>query len=529
MIRFTRIRIQDYKSIQDVTLQIEPGLYRVIGKAKGYSSNGSGKTTVTQAIVLALFNRDFSGAKIDEISNRVTGKDFIITLDFMKDGHMYQLINNRRRKTMTIAKNSHTVASGYKECGTMVTTLLGMGYETFVLTHFITSKTVNHITENLSNPALFNDILQIAQLKDLDKKFLELSKELKQDTANTQQELNNAETVANTLKLTERFDIANLSSELASLEEERVQLTMHMAEEHKRHTPGISLLKAQKRDLQSQIANITDSIDNGVCPTCETLLVSKENISALTGRLDGCVSELEEVTASLDKLEDIWDSVYGKLDLAIGALDRDIAKVKADLRVAEEIEVSTSSTSYRTVEDIKSDLDKLQQLTRYVSYTREQIKEGNVVKELLENFFEIVSIKMQEYGTLINMNGLDVEVVVNKLGMGVVLHRGEAFIPVSTLSNGEKTRLSLLVLISMLAAMKEVSNAETNYLVFDEASASFDASGIDELEALFSYMKNMGQACFVITHGNEMAKVSFDHEILVSKTGGISNVTSSAI
>ena len=137
---------------------------------------------------------------------------------------------------MTITKNGHPLSSGYKDCNTTITTLLGMGYDTFVLTHFITSKTVGHITENLSNPNLFNDILQIAQLKDLDKKFLELSKELKQETTSVQRELNTIESLAETLKLSQRFDVPSLTAELSALKAERLQQTLLLADEEKTYT-----------------------------------------------------------------------------------------------------------------------------------------------------------------------------------------------------------------------------------------------------------------------------------------------------
>jgi len=522
LIRFISIRVQNYKSIEDATLIIEPGLYRVVGDSQGYSSNGSGKTTVTQAITLALFNRDFSGAKLDEVSNRITGRGFCISLVFEKEGKEYTVVNNRQRNQMYVTTQGTKVVSGVKDTVRFITTTLGMGYETFCLTHFITSKTVGHITENLSSPSLFNDILQIAQLKELDKKFLEISKELKAETAMAQKELSSSESIAATLALTNKYDVPRLRQELDIQQSEQADATMILIMAQQTHLPTIKAVAKSRDELLAQVQALKSTLDNGVCDTCGTLLAGKDNQQELKNSLQVLNDRLDVVAEEYEDKSKLWReisrTIEDKRDTASGV----IQTIKQDLRVAEEISVATSRHSDTDIKDIEANIKSLQDLTRYVNYSREQIKEGNVVKELLENFFHIVAVKIVDYSALINMNGMDVTIMANKLGMGVTLQRGDEFVPVSTLSNGEKTRLSLLVLISMLAAMKEISNAETNYLVFDEASSSFDTSGIAELEALFSYMKGMGQACFVITHGAEMSKVSFDHEVLLTKNEGIS-------
>jgi len=79
--------------------------------------------------------------------------------------------------------------------------------------------------------------------------------------------------------------------------------------------------------------------------------------------------------------------------------------------------------------------------------------------------------------------------------------------------------------MAMLDAMKCISDSETNIIVLDEASSSFDASGVDELSRLFSHMKSLGQSIYLITHGSELDEVPYDYELKAIKHGGISSVS----
>jgi energy-coupling factor transporter ATP-binding protein EcfA2 len=108
--------------------------------------------------------------------------------------------------------------------------------------------------------------------------------------------------------------------------------------------------------------------------------------------------------------------------------------------------------------------------------------------------------------------------------MMIQIHHNNVDIPIESLSNGEKTRLSLLILISMLDAMKSVTDAETNYLVIDEAVSSLDASGAAEMEKLFSYLKSLGQSVFIITHGKELDQVHYTNSLTVTKENGVSGI-----
>lgn len=522
MVKFNSIRIQDYKSIGDITIQFEPGIYKVVGESQGYSSNGAGKTSVTQAIVLGLYNKDFTSAKVDEVSNRITGRGFKITIDLIKDGVPYIIVNDREKKKYTVHSKGERLVTGARDCVYFITNLLGMGYDTFCLTHFITSRTVNHITENLSNPTLFNDILQISQLKELDKRVMQYGQVVSKEVEGLESELGHSLTLESRRKVQEKYNLQTLNETLGTLKELNRQNMLESTDEYSKHMPDIELLSKELADTKKKVKDLTAIVNSGVCPTCASLLVKKDDLAGFEQEREFHQSAAVALKEKLLDKKQAWRAVERQLGEDKIKIIEDIRACETSITIAEELEIAMDDLSGRSSEDIRGELKPRKSMQSLLHYIRKSIKEGLIVKSLLSTFFEIVQIKMNEYAALINMNDTQVKVTVNKLGMGIALTKAGEFIPVSTLSNGEKTRLSILLLVSMLDAMKEVSDSETNYLVFDEASASFDASGVDELEQLFTYMKSLGQSSFVITHGSEMDKVQFDHTLIIKKEEGVS-------
>lgn len=524
MVRFLSIRIQNYKSIGDITIRFNPGIYKVVGESQGYSSNGAGKTSITQAIVLALFNRDFTTAKVDEISNRITGKGFTITLDLIKNDTPYTIINDRENKKYTVYSKGEKVVSGARDCTAFISSLLGMGYDTFCLTHFITSRTVNHITENLSNPTLFNDILQISQLKELDKRVQQYGQQVSFEVEKLEAELGHAITIESRRVMQTKYNLQSLNEELSSLKSKRKQHLLVMASEASKHTPNISALADELLSIKTKIADLNSIIHSGVCPTCASLLVKKSDLEGFEQEKAFYIEKQKDLQDTLIERKSLWAEVERELKNTDLQFYEAIRECETNIVIAEELDIAMDTLSGRNIADIKNEVSPKQKMQSLLLFIRKAIKDGLIVKSLLSTFFEIVQIKMNNYSALINMNDTQVKITVNKLGMGIALTKNGEYIPVTTLSNGEKTRLSILLLVSMLDAMKEVSESETNYLVFDEASASFDASGVDELEQLFTYMKGLGQSSFIITHGHEMDKVHFDYTLTVRKEDGISYV-----
>lgn len=101
---FEKITIQNFLSIRSITLDLQDrGLVLLKGKNEDnpdLNNNGSGKSSIIEAIVYALYGRTIRGVKGDAIVHRIPKKNTKIFLDLIDDnGDKYRIARYRKHST----------------------------------------------------------------------------------------------------------------------------------------------------------------------------------------------------------------------------------------------------------------------------------------------------------------------------------------------------------------------------------------------------------------------------------------------
>lgn len=532
MTRFKKVIVQNYKSIEYASIDFLSGIYKVVGDNQDttYTSNGAGKSSVLQAIVLGLYNKDFTGAPLESLSNRFTGKQYLITVEMstMVDGVMRDVTvtNPGGAARMRAYVDGDLVATGSITVVPLVEKWLGMGYSTFKITHFITSATITNLTQNLSQPTLFNDILHIVELQELDKKLQQAGKTIAQELDDVKTKVQQAEQQSKLMEFKAKYDLKVIEGDIEAFEEEVSNTDTKYQELHKEISSAKYRAGVEVSQLQQVIDQTRTSLREGICSMCGSLLLDKSTLQDLNTNLEEYVEKLKIAKEILDDVSGKQKVLNKKYNEQRQDLLNKLATLGQDLNIAKEIEQMEFCEPSESLEPTLQDLEE-QML--FITTARKEIKNGKVIKNVLDQFFGIVSVKLQEYSELIRLDHFSITIANDKLGMAIILNQNGYDVPIESLSNGEKTRLSLLVLISMLDAMKIVSDSETNLVILDEAASSFDKSGIEELSKLFAYLRNLGQAIFIITHGSEMDEVEYNYQLLVTKNNGSASAVISEI
>jgi DNA repair exonuclease SbcCD ATPase subunit len=527
LIRFKKIQVQNYKAIEYAELDFLSGVYKVIGvnNDSTYTSNGAGKSTILQALVLGLYNKDFTGAPLDTLSNRFTGKPYsiLITMDAFLDGKFREVtvLNPAGAARMTLRIDGVLEAQGAVVVLPKIESMLGMGYATFKLTHYITSSTITNLTQNLSQPTIFNDILHIVELQELDKRLLSISKTVNESLDNANDMLKTFTQHSKVTDLQAKYNLPEITKDLESAINTLELVQAKYAEKTSPLKATISTLKNEILKLDDTISQTKTSLRHGVCSLCKSILVSNDALNDLNTALQDAESMKSVKEQELHEANSQLLSIDRKFESANMDALNSVALLKQDLKTAEEL----LNIDIDIVEDPSGLIQELNKQVSFISTARKEIKSGKVIKNILEQFFNIVSIKLHDYSELIQLNHFDISLSSDKLGMSIDIQQNGISVPIELLSNGEKTRLSLLILVSMLDAMKVVSESETNVVVFDESSSSLDASGADEMMRLFSYLKHMGQSVFLVTHGSELDMIPYDYQLTVTKDNGKSYIT----
>ena len=91
------------------------------------------------------------------------------------------------------------------------------------------------------------------------------------------------------------------------------------------------------------------------------------------------------------------------------------------------------------------------------------------------------------------------------------------------LSAGERTRVSLVLLISTLLTLEKVTGFSSNYLVIDEMLGVLDAEGIGMVKKFLDIIRK-DKAVYLITHHAEIPVEFFDSVITFVKEGGVTTL-----
>ena len=103
MIRIKNITIKNFMSVGNTTQAVNfahDGLTLVLGNnldlgGEG-SRNGTGKTTLINALSYAVYGQALTNIRKDNLVNKTNNKNMLVTVDFEKNGHSYRIERGRK-------------------------------------------------------------------------------------------------------------------------------------------------------------------------------------------------------------------------------------------------------------------------------------------------------------------------------------------------------------------------------------------------------------------------------------------------
>ena len=160
--------------------------------------------------------------------------------------------------------------------------------------------------------------------------------------------------------------------------------------------------------------------------------------------------------------------------------------------------------------------------------TLEILKTGEIHKDLLTSFTTVLNMHLERFIDIVEIDYLTLSATAKKdsIEFSVYDSRFNVTSELTSLSGGEKTRIRLIILLSMLATIKDLTQYSTNILVFDESLDSLDKSATEDLRALFTYLTtNDRKFISLISHGGQLQDVELTGRIIAEKTDGKTVIT----
>lgn len=176
-IKFESIDIENFRSIEKAKLQLSNQGTVIVKGVNEYedkaTSNGSGKSSIFEAIIFAIFEETSSGEK--DVANRIINNGYTITLVFYIDNDKYEICRQckNNKTTVTLFKNGLDISARNKtDTNKLIIQIIGINKSIFLDSIFL-SQNANTNLASLSPTArkerleiLTNTDSAISQFKD---------------------------------------------------------------------------------------------------------------------------------------------------------------------------------------------------------------------------------------------------------------------------------------------------------------------------------------------------------------------------
>jgi len=510
--------------------------------------NGSGKSTILDALCYALFNKAFRDVNKPQLCNSINGKGMVVEVEFSIGSKEYKIIRGVKPNVFEIYLNDilinqdaaardyqkyledHVLKLNYKS----FTQIVILGSASFTPFMQLPSAHRREVIEDLLDIKIFsimNDALKEKQaglrgkLTELENKT-ELGKSkvklqqsyiktLEQDKQKRAKEIE--ETISHSNSQIELFT-ANVKDISFFVETLKSTITDN-AECELKEKQLIALAGKLETKLEKVKKEVSFYHDNDTCPTCsqalnedfksETIQCHNETLAEIEHAIDDIKGQIQVIQHRLLEIRNVKDSIADNNDIIISNNNFIIAEQNYIRKLNQEIQNTTTNTA-----NIDEEKTKLKDMAREVIAASEE--KSVLVEE--RHYLDIAGLLLKDTGiktTIIKQYLPVINKLVNKflqvLEMFVHFELDETFTEViksrhrdtfsyASFSEGEKARIDISILLAFRTIAKMKNTANTNLLIMDEIfDSSLDVNGTDFVMNLLNTLSDNSNVV-VISH-----------------------------
>jgi DNA repair exonuclease SbcCD ATPase subunit len=193
MIRFKNLTVKNFMSVGNATQGIDfdrSDLTLVLGENLDLggdgSRNGTGKTTIINALSYALYGNALSNIRKDNLVNKTNGKNMLVSLDFFVNGTEYRIERGRKPNVLKFYVNNEAQAvtdeaqGENRETQEAIERILGMSHDMFKHVLALNTYTEPFLSLKANDQrTIIEQLLGITLLSERAEKIKELNKQTK--------------------------------------------------------------------------------------------------------------------------------------------------------------------------------------------------------------------------------------------------------------------------------------------------------------------------------------------------------------
>ena len=570
MITFQKIRWKNFLSTGDHWSEID-----FLGHTTNLvvGTNGSGKSTMLDALTFSLFNKPFRKINKSQLINATNEKDCVVEVEFTVNNKDYLVRRSIKPNKFDIEVNGtllHKESDDRLNQKILEESILKVNYKSFTqivilgsssFVPFMQLSTSNRrdVIEDLLDIRIFSAMNSLIKEKIRTEKEKIRSLDLKRD--NIKDKISMQENFIKELEEQGKDNITENQKKRDKLGDEICVLIMQtedledkvygLTEEQKEVTgAGEKLLKLNnlKGKLSNRVATLTKEhkffSDNVTCPTCTQNIEESFRLN----RINDVQTKAKELKKGYDDLEETIkkeqnrERQFNKLSKEITKLNNGISKNNTQISgfqrqirdLESEVQRFTEQLANRSTENEKLTEfnSSLQKTLEESSERREEVvyhdfaysllKDDGVKTKIIKKYLPFINQQVNRYLQLMDFYinfTLDEEFVET---VRSPIHEDFSY---SSFSEGEKMRIDLALLFTWREVARVKNSVNTNLLIMDEVfDSSLDGMGTEEFLKIIRFVIKDANV-FVISHKADLHD-KFNSVIRFEKVKGFSRVVS---
>ena len=534
-------------------------------------TNGSGKSTMLDALTFALFNKPFRKINKSQLINTTNEKDTLVEVEFSVNSRDYLVRRGIKPNIFDIEVNGealHRQADDRSNQKILEENILKVNYKSFTQIVILGSSTFvpfmqltgsnrREVIEDLLDIRIFstmNNLMREKMREQRDSlKTLTLRKDNIQDKmvmqknfmAELDAQRQTGIKASNKKNKEYTLEVDNL---LESNEIKTVDVSELIKKQENVTGAGKKLKKLNtlKGKLSNKVTTITKEhkffSDNTVCPTCTQSINEEFRID----RINDAQSKAKELQSGYKELENAIqkeeerEHQFTQLSQEISTLNNDISQNNTKISgfqrqirdLESEIQTITDQLQNRNTEheklaefkaNLKETIDELsdqrEQLNHY-DFAYSLLKDDGVKTKIIKKYIPVINQQVNRYLQLMDFYiNFHLDEEFNETVKSPI-HEDFSY---ASFSEGEKMRIDLALLFTWREIARIKNSVNTNLLIMDEVfDSSLDGFGTEEFLKIIKFVIKDANI-FVISHKSDLHD-KFDNVIKFDKVKGFSRI-----
>jgi len=535
--------------------------------------NGSGKSTVLDALTFGLFGKPFRRIKKDQLVNSVNGRDCTVEVYFDIGKRRYLVIRGIRPTRFEIYMdgkllNQDASSKDYqKQLENNIlklnhrsfTQVVILGSSSFIPFMQLTAAARREVVEEILDIKIFSKMNWILKQK---------IKTLKEDQGGVKQQFVMTDTKISMTtdhieytkgksresKATLEKKIKKNADDMMKLENEVESLKGLVSEWEKDILPKHEKVDEDRKELNNikyrmnhksskAEQEITFFKDNDNCPTCEQHIDEEFKSKAIEERTDKMVTSacamvrLDEQLTEMDARIGLYENIekdkrehevnIAKKNTSVDSIitfNEDVLKQIEELQTidADLTEDKTKLKLYKEeLKTIEIQKNKLTEDGNYLTIAKQLLQDSGIKTKIIKKYLPIMNKLVNSY---LNQLEFQVKFELDEQFNEKIKSRYRDEFAYANFSEGEKMRIDLALLFTWRQIAKMKNSTNTNLLILDEIfDSSLDMNGTDEFLKILNTLSN--ENIFLISHKSDLNVDKFDSLIRFEKIQNFTKVT----